>query len=423
MTTGAIEQPQRVRIALERLRTPTMASVLGAVLLLSIPASFVLNALIHQLPASTGDVASGAAGVAFVLAFTGVGVVVARRQPSNPLGWMLIAVALAVQASDVGPAYVQLDYAIHHRSLPLGHLALLASGSWLWAFVLLPLIILLFPDARLGSRWRWPVRAYLVLAALTVVGTFTVAASDFGLRNPFDNGGNLVGLNHPSGANAWFGVIQPIALLACVLLTLAAIAHQALTFHRASGERRQQQKWLASGALVLVVCIVINKVSGGGSGFVGDVSFSIGLAAVPLGIGVGILKYRLYEIDRLVSRTLAYAILSGLLIGTFIGLVALTTDVLPFSSSVGVAASTLAAAALFNPLRGRVQRVVDRRFNRARYDAEETVAAFAARLRDAVDLDAVQAELLEVVQRTVEPSHSTIWIRTAPSQADMGQLR
>jgi uncharacterized protein (DUF2237 family) len=388
-----------------------MALVLGAVLVLSIPASFVLNALIHQLPASTGDVASGAAGVAFVLAFTGVGVVVARRQPSNPLGWMLITVALAVQASDVGPAYVQLDYAIHHRSLPLGHLALLASGTWLWAFVLLPLIILLFPDGRLGSRWRWPVRAYLVLAALTIVGTFSVAVSDFGLRNPFDNGGNLVGLNHPSGANAWFGVIQPIALLACVLLTLAAIAHQALTFHRASGERREQQKWLASGALVLVICIVINKVSGGGSGFVGDVSFSIGLAAVPLGIGVGILKYRLYEIDRLVSRTLAYAILSGLLIGTFIGLVALTTEVLPFSSSVGVAASTLAAAALFNPLRGRVQRLVDRRFNRARYDAEATVSAFAAGLRDAVDLDAVQAELLEVVQRTVEPAHATIWLR------------
>jgi hypothetical protein len=413
MTTGAIDQPRRVRIAVERLRTPTLALVLGAVLLLSIPASFVLDALIHQLPRSTGDVASGAAGVAVVLAFTAVGVLVARRQPGNPLGWMLIGVPLAVQTGSLASAYVQLDYALHHRSLPLGQLAVLLSGTWIYALVLLPLIILLFPDGRVGSRWHWPVRGYLVLVALTVVGTSSIAVSDFGLRTPLDSGGNLVGLNHPSGVNAWFGVIQPIALAACLALTLAAIAHQALTFHRADGERRQQLKWLASGALVLVICIVINSASGGGSGAVAGISFAIGLSAVPLGIGVGILKYRLYEIDRLVSRTLAYAILSGLLIGTFIGLVALTTDVLPFSSSVGVAASTLVAAALFNPLRRRVQRVVDRRFNRARYDAEATVTAFAARLRDAVDLDAVQAELLEVVQQTVEPCHATVWLRSA----------
>lgn len=139
----------------------------------------------------------------------------------------------------------------------------------------------------------------------------------------------------------------------------------------------------------------------------------LGLTALPLAMGVGILKYRLYEIDRLISRTLSYAILSALLVATFIGLVALSTDLLPFSSSVGVAASTLAAAALFNPLRKRVQRVVDRRFNRARYDAEQTVAEFAARLRDAVDLDSIQNELLHVVHQAVEPSQATIWIRRA----------
>ncbi len=139
------------------------------------------------------------------------------------------------------------------------------------------------------------------------------------------------------------------------------------------------------------------------------------MIALPIGIGVGILKYRLYEIDRLVSRTLSYAILTALLAGTFVGLVALTTDLLPFSSSVGVAASTLAAAALFNPLRRRVQRVVDRRFNRSHYDAEATVAAFAARLRDAVDLDAVQTDLLDVVRGAVEPAHATVWIRSNQS--------
>jgi hypothetical protein len=128
-------------------------------------------------------------------------------------------------------------------------------------------------------------------------------------------------------------------------------------------------------------------------------------------IGIGVLKYRLYEIDRLISRTLSYAILTGLLVGAFVGIVALTTRVLPFSSPVGVAASTLAAAALFNPLRWRAQRLVDRRFNRARYDAEATVAAFTARLQDAVDIVTVRDELLQTVELAVEPSVAALWIR------------
>jgi small basic protein len=146
-------------------------------------------------------------------------------------------------------------------------------------------------------------------------------------------------------------------------------------------------------------------------GFVGNVLLPIALMALPLSIGVGILRYRLYEIDRLVSRTLAYAILTGLLVGVFIGLVALSTDTLALSGRVGVAASTLAAAALFNPLRGRIQRLVDRRFNRARYDAQAIVAAFTARLRDAVEIDAIRTDLLDAVTRAVEPSHASVWIK------------
>jgi hypothetical protein len=132
---------------------------------------------------------------------------------------------------------------------------------------------------------------------------------------------------------------------------------------------------------------------------------------LPIGIGVAILKYRLYEIDRLVSRTLSYAILTGLLVGVYLLCVTLTTRALPLSSPVGVAASTLAAAALFSPLRRRIQRIVDRRFNRARYDAESTVVAFTIRLQDAVDLDTVRNELLHVVGRAVEPSRASLWIR------------
>jgi hypothetical protein len=140
-----------------------------------------------------------------------------------------------------------------------------------------------------------------------------------------------------------------------------------------------------------------------------DLAF-LALAALPVSIGVGILKYHLYDIDRLISRTLAYALVTGLLVGVYAGIVTLATGVLPFSSPVGVAASTLAAAALFNPLRRRVQRIIDRRFNRARYDAQTIVAAFAARLKDAVDLDLVRDDLAGVVQQTLEPAHLSVWM-------------
>ena len=136
----------------------------------------------------------------------------------------------------------------------------------------------------------------------------------------------------------------------------------------------------------------------------------VGVTAMPIAIGVGILKYRLYDIDRIISRTLAYAIVTGLLVGVYAGLVLLSTQVLTIKSPVAVAVSTLAAAALFSPLRGRVQRAVDRRFNRARYDADQTVAEFAVRLKDAVDLDTVQDDLAEVVQRVLEPAHLTLWV-------------
>jgi hypothetical protein len=137
---------------------------------------------------------------------------------------------------------------------------------------------------------------------------------------------------------------------------------------------------------------------------------AIGIAALPASVGVAILKYRLYDIDRLISRTLAYAIVTGLLVGVYAGLVLLTTQVFRVHTPVAVAASTLAAAALFNPLRRRVQRAVDRRFNRARYDADKTAAAFAARLKDAVDLDAVQADLAGVVAMALEPAHVSVWM-------------
>jgi hypothetical protein len=137
---------------------------------------------------------------------------------------------------------------------------------------------------------------------------------------------------------------------------------------------------------------------------------AVGIGALPVSIGVAILKYRLYDIDRIISRTLAYALVTGLLVGVYAGLVLLATQVLKIHGTVAVAAATLAAAALFNPLRRRVQRAVDRRFNRARYDADQTIAAFASRLQDAVDLDAVRDDLAGVVQKALEPAHISVWM-------------
>jgi ABC-type bacteriocin/lantibiotic exporter with double-glycine peptidase domain len=176
-------------------------------------------------------------------------------------------------------------------------------------------------------------------------------------------------------------------------------------------------KWLLGGATVSIVAgafsILTSTLDPNGGSTLNVISdlASFLLVALPLSMGVAILRYRLYEIDRLISRTLSYVIITGLLAWVFIGIVVLATDVLPFSSPVAVAASTLAAAALFNPLRLRVQRLVDRRFNRARYDAEAIVTAFTMRLRDAVDLDTVRHELLTAVDGAVKPAHVSVWIR------------
>ena len=197
---------------------------------------------------------------------------------------------------------------------------------------------------------------------------------------------------------------------------VAAMVRQVRSYRRAQGVRRQQLKCMAA-ALVVCVLAIAALASGTASG--GDTLLEqiwsqvpwVALSAVPLSIGVAILRFRLYDIDRLISRTLSYATLTVLLAGIFVGLIALTTNTLALSGRVGVAASTLGAAALFNPLRVRIQRLVDRRFNRAHYDAEATVAAFTAQLRDAVELDAIRADLLETVQRVLQPTHASIWIK------------
>ena len=196
---------------------------------------------------------------------------------------------------------------------------------------------------------------------------------------------------------------------------LAAIGSLAFRYRRARTAERAQLKWLVyAGALIVAAVLaelVTERIIGPGAA-ANNLQNALGsgaVALVPVAIGVAVLRYRLYDIDRVISRTLAYAIVTGLLAGIYAGLVLLATQVLRFSSPVAVAAATLTAAALFSPVRRRVQRRVDRRFNRARYDAETTVAAFAARLKDAVDLDTVRDDLAQVVHTALQPAHVSVW--------------
>jgi hypothetical protein len=218
--------------------------------------------------------------------------------------------------------------------------------------------------------------------------------------------GGLAGFDHPSGSTAWVSKVN--ALFPALLVFWPVFATRlVLNWRRAGGDRRQQLKWLMAGSTVAVAGFVISNTVPA----LDPAAIAVGVGVVlPVCLAVAILKYRLYDIDRIISRTLAYAIVTGLLVGVYAGLVLLATRVLSFHTPVAVAAATLAAAALFNPLRQRVQRAVDRRFNRARYDADQTVAAFAARLKDEVDLDSVRDDLAAVVQQALEPAHLSVWV-------------
>jgi hypothetical protein len=393
-----------------RRATRVAATGLGVLGVVAPFASIPLMVLIHQT--SVADSTSTATFVVFAIVFAAVGTVVARRESHNPIGWLLLFASLAVTVGSIAPMYADLDYRIDHRSLPLGPVAVLLGQAYVYGFIALPLIVLLFPEGRVSARWRWPVRVYLVAAAAYLVGTVDVAAVALSQRTPIRANGSLVGANHPFGAAAWFGPIQNAITVVFAAFCVGSIARQVIAFRAASGERRQQLKWLGAGGALTIVFLLVVAFWTSAPGVIGNVLLPLAMSALPVSIGVGILKYRLYEIDKLVSRTLSYALLTALLVGLFIGLIALATDTLALSGRVGVAASTLAAAALFNPLRVRIQRLVDRRFNRARYDAEATVAAFTARLRDAVEIDAIRSDLLDAVNRAVEPSHASVWIRS-----------
>jgi hypothetical protein len=380
-------------------------AVAAAVVLL-FGASAVLLALTRD-PSPSND---GLTVVSMILMIL-VGFVVIGKQPRNAVGWLLVVAAMSGLVDVVAREYLVLDYRQHAGRLALGWAAVeWRGGVGILAFLVGLPAILLFPDGKVPSRrWRRALWIYAALAAFFTIAQFAgQAIASYGRDLRVDVRGGLPSMNiGPVAGAAW--LLTPVFLG----YWLAFVGHQVMSWRRASGERRAQLKWLLAGGIVCVVSCVLLVVAGDNaslaSRLVADASV-IGIAFLPVAIGIGILKYRLYEIDRLISRTLAYAIVTGSLVAVFLGLVVLTTRVLPFSSPVGVAASTLAAAALFNPLRQRVQRFVDRRFNRARCDAEAIVGSFARRLRDAVDLETVQVSLDEAVRGAVQPAHVSVWL-------------
>jgi hypothetical protein len=356
-------------------------------------------------PSTTAATIGGFALGLMFLIMAGVGLVVARFQRRNPIGYLLLGAALCFLITLSAGGYATLVYS-QHRHLPLGAVALVLSPFGQLAIVMLPLIVLLFPDGRLPSRrWTWLLAAALAPAGYAVAANvISIVAGLAGHDLRVSSDGT------PVIADSVSHTATPAAFAAVFTLIVAAVVRQVLAWRHAGTDRRQQIKWLLSGVGVF---LVIGIPSLGISSDIWEAGIAIGFSALPLAIGVGILRYRLYDIDRIVSRTVSYGIVTALLAGAYAGLVLLATRELRFSSEVAVAVSTLAAAAAFNPVRRRVQHAVDRRFNRARYNADLTVAQFAARLQDEVDFEAVRTDLAETVQRALEPEHMSVWIREA----------
>ena len=387
---------------------PERVRVTAAVLMLVLLVVDVALSVVARDPWPTDD------GLVLVLllAYGSVGYVIARTQPRNPIGWIFLALGVSALLDYVARLYLVLDFREHGGRLPLGAAVLFWRGSWtFFPLVLAFPAILLFPDGRLSNRWRRVLWAYVFAAAVFMAMQWAgqAVAPTSGLGH-VDIRGNLPNGSGGTLANwSW-----PMALF-FLGAWVSFVWRQVAAWRSASGVRRAQLKWLAGGSAICVVSAVALVMLGDGSSAGARIAAdlgAVGIAVLPVAIGVAILRYRLYEIDRLISRTLSYGLLTALLVAVFGGVVLLTTRVLPFSSPVAVAVSTLAAAAIFNPLRRRVQRLVDHRFNRSRYDRDALVARFAASLRDAVDSDTVVAELTGAAVSSVEPAHVSVWVRT-----------
>jgi hypothetical protein len=364
-------------------------------------------------PLTTDVLVTGAVDGASWLLFATIGLVLTLRRPENPIGWLYAAGGLVWSVYVPFAPWIDALQAAD-RSLSLGARLAALVGDSFWAAgiaLAITLPLLLLPDGRLRSRrWRVVLVATVAGAAMNVVGwwldptpmtqTFEAAAKPFALAGW---AGSAAAAIHWAGMALTFGTI-PAAVL-CVILR----------FRGSRGVERQQLRWVAAGAAAAVVgpALLIPLEALEVLPTTDSFSWPL-LLSVPLAIAVAVLRYRLWDLDRLISRTVAYGLLTLVLGGGYAVVVLGLGQLLGRDSSLVVAAATLAAAALFQPARRRVQALVDRRFNRRRYDAARTLEGFAARLRDQVDLDALHGELLEVVDQTMQPTRASLWLRGVP---------
>ncbi|MFL6022948.1 MAG: hypothetical protein ACJ72O_06375 [Marmoricola sp.] len=365
------------------------------------------------------------------LSFASVGIVVSLRQPANRIGWVCLAIGLLLSI-DAG------SYGSFGRNTGSAPLPGAGFATWLGDWIWLPAIgsvgtflLLLFPDGRLPSRrWRavaWTSAGVIALAVLAEAFQPGMLSSAPGVANPYAvEAAKYIPGRLPGGANVF--------LAPCFA---AAAASLVLRFRRATGRQRLQIKWFATAAALLALLFAFAGVAN----LVAELldagrpltlrlledAVSASAAGLPLAIGIAVLRHDLYEIDVVINRTLVYGALTGTLAATYLGSVLLLQLVLSrftAGSSLAIAASTLAVAALFGPARTRIQAVVDRRFFRNKYDAHQTLERFGTRLRDQVDLSDIGSDLIAVVTETVQPSHLSLWLRPANGETgDMGLLR
>ncbi len=384
------------------------AFALAAVVLVLFAVAIPLGEAAHQNVAT-----NAASGTPLIAAFLAVGLVVAARQPRHPIGWMLLLIAFFFILNADASAYSVVAYR-EHRGWPLGWLAVILQPCWAPAIVLFGLIVLLFPDGELPSRrWRWPAAAYLALGFVWTAGAFGIAARAVVERTVrLTPGGDLTVIDRPRGATAWWGVVQNSFFSFLGVLLIAWMAYQVPRYRRSGPERRQQLKWLIGGGAIATIGGIVTVVEV--NGVVSSVALTC-VVALPVSLGIGILKFRLYEIDVIIRKTLVYATLVGSLALVYLGGIFLIGHALQTltgqSGPLAVTISTLAVAAAFQPLRRRIHAAVATTFYRQTYDAGQTLEAFTGRLREQIDLDSLHADLVAVVQSTMQPRHIEVWLR------------
>jgi hypothetical protein len=345
-------------------------------------------------------------GVALVSAAT-VGAVLASRRPAHPVGWLLLAQVASNLATGAAAQYLAWGLLAGGPLPATRAVALAYPASAGGGLLLLGFVLLLTPTGKLPSPgWRWWARAMvavplLVLVLVTLVPG-SVEPSQQVLGSPFDFlglGGGLL-------------VVNQLALAFTTLAVAVCAGSLVVRFRRAHGVERQQLRWVAVAAALLVVAAGAALVGlAVGATEVVTWALSAWVAGLPLAIGAAVLRYRLYDLDRIVSRTVAYGLLTLLLGGGYAVVVLGLGQLLGRDSSLVVAGATLAVAAVFQPARRRIQEAVDRRFNRRRHDAAETIQAFSTHLREQLDLDTLRGELLAVVDQTMQPTQASLWLR------------